>query len=279
MAGLFYRLPGVGLLREAWHATQLAGALAEKKKAERALVLAEQNAALAPFRGQRANQKLRELFDDKKYDEIVQLYVPSPVYKAGRSLVNVWWKVWDIYWIFVILRIALVLFPQPGYIHPDEYFQTVEVVAGDILGTRTTRTWEFNATSPIRSVTLNMIIFGGPLYAVKVLDYVFHFVTGWTMIGPYLVSLVPRLVMLGLSFISDFTVYQICILYKHSFNQCLTTLASSYVMLIYSTRTFSNSIELVRALDKMSLTKYNVPLFLIAFRHLCRSSSTLWPTA
>ena len=53
-----------------------------------------------------------------------------------------------------------------------------------------------------------------------------------------LVNVLPRMVMLALSFISDYTVYQICVLYKHSYNQCLTTLASSYVMLIYSTRTF-----------------------------------------
>ena len=50
--------------------------------------------------------------------------------------------------------------------------------------------------------------------------------------------------MLCLSLTVDFTVYQICKLYKHSYNQCLTTLASSYIMLIYSTRTFSNSVEL-----------------------------------
>ena len=78
------------------------------------------------------------------------------------------------------------------------------------------------------------------------LDYVFNFVTGWTIIGPYLIGFIPRFVMLLLSFISDYTTYQICILYKANFNQCLTTLASSYVMLIYSTRTFSNSIEMVR---------------------------------
>ena len=51
--------------------------------------------------------------------------------------------------------------------------------------------------------------------------------------------------MFCLSLTVDFTVYQICKLYKHSYNQCLTTLASSYIMLIYSTRTFSNSVELV----------------------------------
>ncbi len=244
MAGILGRLPGAGLLREAWHATQLAGALAEKKRQERALVLAEKNAQLAPFKGKKANEKLKELFDNEKYGEIAQLYVPGPVYRVGADLVDVWWRTWDIYWIFVLLRIVIVLFPQSGYIHPDEYFQTVEVITGDVLGTSVERTWEFNSTTPIRSVTTNMIIWGLPLYLLKIFDYIFNFVTGWTIIGPYLVTVVPRLVMLALSFVSDFTIYQICLLYKHSYNQCLTTLASSYVMLIYSTRTFSNSLEL-----------------------------------
>ena len=34
-------------------------------------------------------------------------------------------------WFFlVVLRIGSSIVPQPGYIHPDEFFQTVEVVAG-----------------------------------------------------------------------------------------------------------------------------------------------------
>ena len=32
--------------------------------------------------------------------------------------------------ILVLLRIGWSLVPQAGYIHPDEFFQTVEVVAG-----------------------------------------------------------------------------------------------------------------------------------------------------
>ena len=252
MAGILRKLPGAGLLNEAYMATQLAGAMAEKKKKERAVVLAEENAKLAPYRGARANERLKELFENQKYGEMVQLFVPDVVYYTGVDLVNFWWKTWDIYWIFVFLRILLVflysnasVLSNTGYIHPDEYFQTVEVITGDVMGTRTTRTWEFNNTAPIRSITLNMIIFGGPLYFFRSLDYIFNFITGWTLIGPYIIGLVPRLVMLFLSFISDYATYQICILYKANFNQCLTTLASSYVMLIYSTRTFSNSIEMV----------------------------------
>lgn len=35
------------------------------------------------------------------------------------------------YWIFAALRILLTILPQTGYIHPDEYFQSIEVIAGE----------------------------------------------------------------------------------------------------------------------------------------------------
>ena len=159
--------------------------------------------------------------------------------------------------MYLVFRIVLVFYPLPGYIHPDEYFQTVEVVTGDVLGTRTLRTWEFNTTAPLRSMTLNMAIFGGPLYLLRTCDFVVYTVTGWNVISSYTINLVPRLIMLALSFISDYAVFQICHLYQHSFNQCLTTLASSYVMLIYSTRTFSNSLEMVRKI-KLLITSIKI---------------------
>lgn len=34
------------------------------------------------------------------------------------------------YWFWAALRIVLTLIPQTGYIHPDEFFQSVEVFAG-----------------------------------------------------------------------------------------------------------------------------------------------------
>lgn len=34
------------------------------------------------------------------------------------------------YWVLAGLRVALVLMPQSGYIHPDEFFQSLEVMAG-----------------------------------------------------------------------------------------------------------------------------------------------------
>ena len=70
------------------------------------------------------------------------------------QFVDLWWNIWDIYWIFLLLRVVLVLVPtNSGYLHPDEYFQTVEVVVGDVFQVETHRTWEFNVTAPLRSPT------------------------------------------------------------------------------------------------------------------------------
>ena len=77
------------------------------------------------------------------------------------------------------------------------------------------------------------------------LNYFTYRFFGISVVGPYLVLLLPRLAMLALSFSVDYCVYKICVLYKHSFNKCLTTLASSYVMLVYSTRTLTNTLEMV----------------------------------
>lgn len=34
------------------------------------------------------------------------------------------------YFLFIVIRIVLVFIPQCGYIHPDEFFQTTEVING-----------------------------------------------------------------------------------------------------------------------------------------------------
>ena len=36
------------------------------------------------------------------------------------------------YFTLLVLRIALVFIPQYGYIHPDEFFQTSEIISGKI---------------------------------------------------------------------------------------------------------------------------------------------------
>lgn len=62
---------------------------------------------------------------------------------------------WLIYFGLVGLRLCLVMRLQPGYLHPDEFFQSVEVGAGDVYAPLdVVRTWEFQPTGPgpIRSI-------------------------------------------------------------------------------------------------------------------------------
>lgn len=37
------------------------------------------------------------------------------------------------YFFLAFLRVVLVFIPQTGYIHPDEFFQTIEVMAGKVF--------------------------------------------------------------------------------------------------------------------------------------------------
>ena len=74
-----------------------------------------------------------------------------------RSRVTIWLP-----YIFALaLRLYIALF-STAYIHPDEYFQSTEVVAGDLLGIETVRTWEFNPQQPCRSMA-SVKLFGLPL--------------------------------------------------------------------------------------------------------------------
>jgi hypothetical protein len=55
--------------------------------------------------------------------------------KAGDEVPDVDWNT-DMhlslvpYWFLAFVRVVVTLLPQNGYIHPDEYFQSVEIVAG-----------------------------------------------------------------------------------------------------------------------------------------------------
>ncbi|PNF33376.1 hypothetical protein B7P43_G04178 [Cryptotermes secundus] len=56
--------------------------------------------------------------------------------------------------------------------------------------------------------------------------------------------MLPRLFACLLSFVSDYSMYRICRLYSQNYRARLLTLASSYVTLVYGTRTFSNTTEM-----------------------------------
>lgn len=180
------------------------------------------------------------------------------------------------YLILAALRVFLVFVPQSGYIHPDEFFQSVEIVAGKLFQsaheTKTpfyihrplicvnncfqfffsgeeynlehTRTWEFNSTFPIRSIALPYIVYKIPLNVFRLLSaYARHFFD-IDLRSTYALLVFPRTVMCALSFVNDWSLYQICVSYGLRYDVRLLALASSFVTLVFGTRTFSNSIEM-----------------------------------
>ena len=52
-------------------------------------------------------------------------------------------------------------------------------------------------------------LYGLPLTALKYFNLYLHHLYGWNIVGPFLLQLIPRLVMLALSLTVDFTVYQV----------------------------------------------------------------------
>uniref|UniRef100_A0A1B0GHJ2 Mannosyltransferase n=1 Tax=Lutzomyia longipalpis TaxID=7200 RepID=A0A1B0GHJ2_LUTLO len=149
------------------------------------------------------------------------------------------------YFLLVALRIALVFIPQTGYIHPDEFFQALEPMAGDEFHLEVVRTWEFNATFPIRSVVV-------PFGIIKLPFNIFKFINGYTiyflgvnLISSYALLVFPRFCMCLLSFVCDYSMFRICRVYGLRHEMRLLMLGSSYVMLVFGTRTFSNTVEMI----------------------------------
>ncbi|XP_015524775.1 GPI mannosyltransferase 4 [Neodiprion lecontei] len=149
------------------------------------------------------------------------------------------------YWLLAILRLALTLIPQIGYIHPDEYFQSIEVIAGEYFDIDVYKPWEYNATFPIRSILIPYLTIGIPYSVLNRISPYSYYVFGTTLKTPFSLVIFPRLLICALSFLSDYCLYKICYIYGQNYRTRLITFASSYVILIYATRTFSNTIELV----------------------------------
>ncbi|XP_071441006.1 GPI mannosyltransferase 4 isoform X2 [Hetaerina americana] len=144
------------------------------------------------------------------------------------------------YWGLVCLRVLLTVFPQSGYVHPDEFFQSVEVVAGDVFGVEVFRAWEFNSTRPIRSIVFPYLVSWLPFSIEK---YFWPFGKNG-IIPPYILLIGPRIIVCLISFISDYCLYRTCYIYGQNYRARLMAFATSYVAIVYGTRTLSNSIEM-----------------------------------
>ncbi|XP_050302984.1 GPI mannosyltransferase 4 [Anthonomus grandis grandis] len=150
-------------------------------------------------------------------------------------------------WIYGLglLRIFLVLVPQTGYVHPDEYFQSLEVLAGKVFDVEYSPPWEFNTTQPIRGITIPYFTTGLSYIFLRDIRNLALEYLSVNVVTPYFLLVVPRLLVTVFSFIVDYCLMKICINNNEKFESRLIILGTSYIMLLYGTRTFSNTTELI----------------------------------
>lgn len=149
--------------------------------------------------------------------------------------------------VLLIARFVLCAIPLTGYIHPDEFFQSPEVMAGDVLNLNTTRTWEWDVKQPARSIIFPGISSGLPFMVIKFMNAVCQ-----TKITAYCLLILPRIVMTAVTYTIDTQIEKISHMIYSSpdkkTDQKGTEMAiflyrSSAVTLVFLTRTFSNTIE------------------------------------
>ncbi|XP_066477166.1 GPI mannosyltransferase 4 [Tiliqua scincoides] len=142
--------------------------------------------------------------------------------------------------VLSILRICWCLLPQTGYLHPDEFFQSPEVMAGTILDLNVYHPWEFLPKSPCRTIVFPLVTSGAAFWVIKAL----HHLDLWrSSINSYTLLVSPRLLFTLFSFILDYSVYQLAPLWGADAWTALALLAGSYVTLVFYTRTFTNTVE------------------------------------
>jgi len=141
----------------------------------------------------------------------------------------------SIYYVILIFRFLCTLLK--GYIHPDEFFQSPEIAAQNIFNFETLIPWEFQPQFPCRSI-IPVFINSGISY------FILYFLSSFGLkISSLLMLVTPRLMVCLQSIIVDFSVWKICKKLKIKVYGPLITLSTSYVILLFHTRTFSNTLE------------------------------------
>jgi phosphatidylinositol glycan class Z len=88
----------------------------------------------------------------------------------------------------------------------------MEFVLGDIFGTSVVRSWEFNASAPVRSIVVPYTVVGVPLTILKLLAPLAFSIFGLNLLTPYFILVLPRITLCLLSFITDYSLYKLVLL-------------------------------------------------------------------
>lgn len=121
-----------------------------------------------------------------------------------------------------------------SYIHPDEHFQSLQVLSKIILNYNANLPWEFESDAPARSIGVLYIVYGPLLYFVKYVCPLLDPISIW-----YLARL--QNILLGW-IITDICLYRI-LPTKQERMKALYFVLTSYITLVYQSHCFSNCIE------------------------------------
>ncbi|KAI8606153.1 Alg9-like mannosyltransferase family-domain-containing protein [Dissophora ornata] len=144
---------------------------------------------------------------------------------------------WNIYLFLLAVRVFIAV--SPGYIHPDEFFQSAEITAGNIFHIDVNIPWEYKPELPCRSILIPAITTGIPYLLLKILtgSNSDHYVTTRALF------LTQRLAFVLMSLIIDWAVVRMARQIRRSPSIALLLVSTSYVTLAYHTHPFSNTVE------------------------------------
>lgn len=148
------------------------------------------------------------------------------------------------YVLLCALRVACCFLP--GYVHPDEWFQSPEVMASRIFGVKGYIPWEYSPDFPCRSPSVAMLVTGIPFLVVRAFTAQPRSLT---------LFLAPRFYMCALSFILDGCVWALHKMFPKEVNlmPTLTLLGLAWPVLVFGSRPFSNTVELLTLAATMTL--------------------------
>lgn len=137
-----------------------------------------------------------------------------------------------IYVSTIVLRFLFGL--SDSYIHPDEHFQTIEILTAKFFNFSTNIPWEFTIDQPARSMG-PLYAFYGPLYGLIKLMGI--------QMSPLALWYLTRVQLILVSWlVTDMCLYRILPNKPERIKAVFFTL-TSYMTLVYQSHTFSNSLE------------------------------------
>ncbi|AMD21693.1 HFL163Wp [Eremothecium sinecaudum] len=141
------------------------------------------------------------------------------------------------------LLLGLLVSLQPSYVHPDEHFQSIEILQQQLRGIRGTVAWEFKGGNESRSIV--------PLYLwyAPAILLSSHLKTVRPLVAMYIMRMQNYLLFLAVWKVSS-RVLESSKLRRSSADLLMCT---SYVVGGYLSHTFSNSIEAVILLAVLSM--------------------------